>query len=124
MMLHKKYIPQPHILDLRSLALFRTFLGLYLCYDVISRTCYTSADIEWYTTRGLLHPSDSPHGNVIHKIWFARTSPAVQYGLFTLTFGLSASMAMGKLLSIWGRLLLWMLVVSMQHRNMHVHDGR
>ena len=115
-----RLLPQPHILDLRSLALFRIGLGLYLCYDVISRTW---PGVEWYSSPGFLHPDDSPHGNVVHKIWFARTTPGFQYGLFAITFLLSIGLSVGKLTTIQSRLLLWILVVSMQHQNMHVHVG-
>ena len=117
-----RLLPQPHILDLRSLALFRIGLGLYLCYDVISRTL-PGVDVEWYSSPGFLHPDDSPHGNVVHKIWFARTTPGLQYCLFAITFLLSIGLSVGKLTTIQSRLLLWVLVVSLQHRNMHVHDG-
>jgi hypothetical protein len=129
--------PQPHILDLRSLVLFRILFGLYFCYDVISRLAPFPLSVEWYTEyhanddddknvvgNSLLHPTDSPHGNVIHKIWFARTSATMQYVLFATTFVLSLALSLGKLRAPVARLALWILVVSMQHRCMHVHDGR
>ena len=114
--------------DIRSLLVFRIGLGLYLCYDVVSRLWPARSSIAWYITNdnALLKESDSPHGNVIHKIWFARTSMEMQLFLFTVTFLLSfLLLVMGKCSDrpIFG-LLLWILVVSMQHRCMHVHDGR
>ena len=133
--------PQPHILDIRSLLVFRVLFGLYLCYDVVTRILPLPLSIEWYTSHdpttveddsttssqqlSFLAPNDSPHGNVIHKLWFARTSPEIQYMLFGLTFIMSAVFAIGHRLgtSPVGRLSLWLLVVSMQHRCMPVHDG-
>ena len=123
--------PQPHILDVRSLWVFRTGLGLYLCYDVLSRVVLwpsgNLSSIEWYTTPGFLLPQDSPHGNVVHQLWFARTSPFIQFVLFGLTFAISLfGLVLGGRIMEWKicRLSLWLLVVSMQHRCMHSHDGR
>jgi hypothetical protein len=130
----KNFRPQPHILDLRSLLLFRILFGLYLSYDVISRLLPFPLSVEWYTgysddddiqgNNSLLHPTDSPHGNVIHKVWFARTSATIQYMLFATTLVLSLALSLGRLQAPVTRLALWLLVVSMQHRCMHVHDGR
>ena len=104
------WIPQPHILDIRSLTLFRIGLGCYLCYDVVSRLLPWGVGIEWYTTPGFLDPNDSPHGSPVHKIWFARTSAEVQYILFGFTFLLSVLLALGKLASSMSmRLVLWVM---------------
>mmetsp|Transcript_24323 Transcript_24323/g.36067 ORF Transcript_24323/g.36067 Transcript_24323/m.36067 type:complete len:546 (-) Transcript_24323:26-1663(-) len=113
--------------DVRSLLVFRIGLGLYLCYDVVSRLWPARSSIAWYVAKNnaFLEENDSPHGNAIHKIWFARTSVEIQLFLFGVTFLASFSLlVMGRLSNrpIFG-IILWILVVSMQHRCMHVHDG-
>jgi hypothetical protein len=44
------WLPKPHILDLRSLALFRILLGLTQLYDVHCRICNGKYDLAWYTS--------------------------------------------------------------------------
>ncbi|KAI2504239.1 hypothetical protein MHU86_10166 [Fragilaria crotonensis] len=45
-----KWRPQPHVLDLRSLALFRILLGFQQLFDVYSRTSNGKYDLAWYTS--------------------------------------------------------------------------
>jgi hypothetical protein len=45
-----KWHPQPHVLDLRSLALFRILLGFEQLFDVYSRTSNGKYDLAWYTS--------------------------------------------------------------------------
>lgn len=123
--------PEPNVIDIRSILIFRILLGCYLCYDILSRLSPFPYSIGWYSNNeeikknsfGFLSDSDSPHGNIIHQYLFARTSDFSQYCLFGVTFLLSLGFCLGKLKSIQSHLVLWILVVSMQHRCMHVHDG-
>lgn len=111
--------------DLRSLAVFRFLLGLYVVYDVLSRLKHGHLSMLWYTSSpgSFLHPSDSPHGSPFHKLWFYRGDDIVQAALFQFTVVLAFSFAMGLKCNVFIKVLLWLLVVAMQNRNMHVHDG-
>jgi hypothetical protein len=44
------FLPKPHVLDLRSLALFRILLGLTQLYDVYCRMRNGKYDLAWYTS--------------------------------------------------------------------------
>mmetsp|Transcript_2936 Transcript_2936/g.3443 ORF Transcript_2936/g.3443 Transcript_2936/m.3443 type:complete len:548 (-) Transcript_2936:42-1685(-) len=123
---------QGHILDLRSLALFRILFGLYLLYDIYSRLCDTRYDIYWYTSipseLSFQSPNDTPHNAPLHRLWFYRGTAVVQYGLFGFTALLAGFLCVG-----WPRnsiklqtcikIGLFVLVTSYQNLNMHVHDG-
>ena len=111
--------------DLRSLALFRFLLGLYIIYDVVSRLKHGHLSILWYTSSpgSFLQPNDSPHGNPIHKIWFYRGDVLFQSILFMLTSIVAFAFAVGLKCNALLKILLWLLVVAMQNRNMNLHDG-
>jgi hypothetical protein len=114
--------------DLRSLAVFRILLGIYIVYDVFSRLCHGYLSLMWFsspttTTTSFLHPDDTPHGNPVHRIWFFRGSVSLQIILFPLTALFAVLFAIGWKCNTMSKVILWTLVVSMQHRNMHMHDG-
>ena len=111
--------------DLRSLAVFRFLLGLYVVYDVLSRLKHGHLSMLWYTSYpgSFLHPQDSPHGSPLHKLWFYRGDDIVQASLFQLTAVSAFAFAMGLKCNVFLKVMLWLLVVAMQNRNMHVHDG-
>ena len=111
--------------DLRSLALFRFLIGLYVIYDVISRLKHGHLSIMWYTSSpgSFLHPHDSPHGNPIHKLWFHRGDVLFQASLFLVTTLSAFAFAVGLKCNVLLKVILWLSVVAMQNRNMNVHDG-
>ena len=116
-------IPQRQ--DLRSLAVFRILLGLYVVYDVLSRLKHGRLSLLWYTSSAgsFLHPEDSPHGSPIHQLWFYRGNEIVQYVLFLITLASAFAFALGLKCNAFHKVLLWLLVVAMQNRNMNCHDG-
>ena len=109
--------------DLRSLALLRVLLGLYLLYDVYSRLKHGRMDLLWYTSDGWQHPQDSPHRSPIHQLWFYRGSSVFQLISFGIVVVLSIMFTLGYYCNGITKTLLWLSVVAMQHRNMHSHDG-
>ena len=116
-------------IDIRSLLVFRVGLGLFLCFDVVVRLTPWPYSLAWYTKDGFLEPHDSPHGNVVHRFWFARTDAVTQIGLFSATFVLAILFSAGFAVTTRPRLavalqiLLWILLVAQQHRCMPVHTG-
>ncbi len=47
----KKFVPLPHVLDLRSLALFRVLFGILQLYDIYERILINGKyDLAWYTS--------------------------------------------------------------------------
>lgn len=111
--------------DLRSLAFFRFLLGLYVVYDVVSRLKHGHLSILWYTSSpgSFLQPQDSPHGNPIHKVWFYRGDVLLESALFLSTSIAACAFAVGLKCNVVLKVVLWLLVVAMQNRNMNVHDG-
>jgi hypothetical protein len=112
--------------DLRSLAVFRFLLGAYLLYDLYSRLLLGKYNLHWYLTseeNGFLEASDTPHGATLHKLWFYRGSALLQILLFAFTAVLAVCFTVGFCCNGTMKTLLWILVVSYQNRNMHVHDG-
>lgn len=109
--------------DLRSLALLRILLGLYLLYDVYSRLKHGRLDLLWYTSDGWQEPHDSPHKSPIHQIWFYRGSELFQGLAFGIVVILAVLFTLGFHCNALSKSLLWVAVVAMQHRNMHSHDG-
>ena len=45
-----RFLPLPHVLDLRSLALFRILFGLCQLGDIYGRLCTGKYDLAWYTS--------------------------------------------------------------------------
>ncbi len=127
-------LPEQHQ-DLRSLAIFRILLGIYILYDIFSRLKHGRLSLLWYTSSSsslsFLHPDDTPHKNPIHKLWFYRGSEVVQICLFIITALLATLYSLGyhynkRVLRVVVPVVpigLWLNVVAMQCKNMHVHDG-
>lgn len=113
--------------DLRSLAAFRFFAGCYLLYDIVSRLQHGRLSLLWYTSfppeNSFLHPNDTPHRSLIHRIWFYRGSEFNQIILFTMTFFLGMMFTLGYKCNTTMKIMLWMNVVAMQCRCMPPHDG-
>ena len=110
--------------DVRSLAALRILVGLYIVYDILSRLQHGRLSLLWYTSSdgAFLRPDDTPHGNVIHKLWFYRGSELFQ----VLCFGITMILAIAFLLGYRSDRLsgiLWVAVVAMQNRSMSMHDG-
>lgn len=121
-----------HILDLRSLALFRILLGSYILYDTYARLSLGTYDLAWYTSdkpnHSYLWPNDSPHQAPLHKIWFYRGTARFQIVLFSVTIILALLFTVGwglrnHYVGSWIKILFFVAVVSYQNRNMEVHDG-
>lgn len=65
--------PKPHVLDIRSLALFRILFGLLQLYNVYSRICNGKYDLAWYTsypTEKSYVPSDTEYFDKNLVDWF------------------------------------------------------
>jgi hypothetical protein len=109
------------VLDIRSLALFRILLGLYVLYDIYSRLSRGAYDVNWYTSDGFLSVDDTPHRAPLHRFWFYRGNEAIQKDLFRVT----AIFALVFLAydSRFVKVGLFLLVTSYQNRNMWLHDG-
>ena len=124
-------------LDVRSLALFRILLGMYVLYDLYNRLALGPYDLAWYTSNGYLHPRDTPHGAPLHRFWFFRGSETTQLVTFVITAWLAVLFVTGTplrghsdnptMVVVAGnnliKLALWLSVTSYQNRNMHLHDG-
>lgn len=66
---------QPHVLDLRSLALFRILFGLLQLCDVYGRLCNGKYDLAWYT-------SDPPQHSFLRRNYTYFYGPLSQFSLF------------------------------------------
>eukprot|EP00977_Amphora_coffeiformis_P024655 scaffold16595_cov232-Amphora_coffeaeformis.AAC.2 len=114
-------------LDVRSLATFRVFLGVYLLYDVWSRLALGKYDLAWYTSeppeRSFLAPDDTPHKAPLHQFWFYRGSAALQLSLFGLQTLLAFCFMTGYHCNAVLKTLLFVSQVAQSERNMHMHDG-
>lgn len=110
--------------DARSLALLRVLLGLYVIYDVLSRLKHGRVSLLWFTSSdgSFLREEDSPHGNVLHRLWFYRGTELLQWNCFSATLLLALLYAFGYRCRTTN-VALWFWVVAMQSRNMHMHDG-
>lgn len=118
---------QANCLDLRSLAAFRILLGLYILYDVYSRTKLGKYDLHWYTEnpeeRSFLRPTDTPHGAPLHKFWFYRGSFSFQISSFVVLAILAAMFGAGFCCNALVKAPLFVVYTAVQCRNMLVHDG-
>ena len=126
----------PYILDIRSLALFRILLGLYLLYDIASHLQAGKYSIAWYTSepqsRSILASDDTPHKSPFHQIWFYRGSANLQIIHFTILGLLSLAFLVGYtgqhfhnrqgkggLLKVF----LWIVLVALQNKSIPLSDG-
>ena len=99
--------------DVRSLAIFRILLGVYILYDICSRLQHGRLSLLWYTggsssssssssadhnnsiRSSFLDVHDTPHKSPIHLIWFYRGSESFQIFIFAWTGVLAICYALG-----------------------------
>jgi hypothetical protein len=115
-------------LDVRSLALFRILLGVYLLVETVwGRLSLGKYDMAWYTSTpdstSYLEATDTPHKAPLHQIWFYRGSAELQYCLFGVTAVVAACFALGYCCNGMLKVLVFILMTAQQSRNAYVHDG-
>ena len=115
-------------LDLRSLALCRVLMSLWVLYELYSRVVVDT--IAWYISeadhdRGLfpmIDPNETRHGLLFHKILFYRGSAELQYCLFAIHALVAIAYGAGFRIGLTGPLL-WLFVTSVSARNEFIADG-
>uniref|UniRef100_A0A7S4HU90 HTTM domain-containing protein n=1 Tax=Odontella aurita TaxID=265563 RepID=A0A7S4HU90_9STRA len=131
-------LPQPHRLDVRSLASFRILVSLFLLHDLYRRLEHGRIDLAWYYSDSsdgsssdspsyfypaVLDAADSPHGSPVHKVWFYRGSPYVACAIFAVTAILTILYGLGTQHFQWISVLLWLCVSNIQNKSPHLGDG-
>jgi len=124
---------EPHVVDIRSVALLRILLSLYVVVDIFFRLYLGKVSLAWYTSSSdgyypsIVAPNDSPHGSSFHKIWFYRGSERFQLCSFAVTVLLALCFGLGcfgnNSTSMIVRALLWMTVTAVQNRAPLLNDG-
>ena len=123
---------QPHVLDVRSVAVLRAFLGAFVALDVFWRMDQIGggqAALAWYTSTpdalSVLHDDDTPHRAALHRLAFHRGTAAIQQLLLSATFVSAVCVCVGWHCSAFGAapMTLWALVVTMHGRCEVLVDG-
>ncbi|MCC5807722.1 MAG: HTTM domain-containing protein [Opitutales bacterium] len=112
----------PFALDLRSVALFRVFLGALMIFDLAMR--FPFAEL-FLSDAGALSRAD--HLRIFNRPWSLSVYMMVgEPAQVRLLFGLHAAAALGLVLGYRTRLMAvvcWVMLVSLQHRNPLVLNG-
>ncbi|SHK83127.1 Vitamin K-dependent gamma-carboxylase [Reichenbachiella agariperforans] len=112
-----KYLERISIMDLRSLAVFRMLLGVFVLLDLWVRF----EDLEmFYTDDGVLQSADvlKMYGSI--HAWYGTAD--WQYFLFGLTALFSLMIALG-FFTKWATVATYVLIVSLQLRNPAVNNA-
>src|SRR5262245_35533155 len=108
------------VVDARPLALLRIGLGLLVIADLVDRLRDFNA---FYTLDGMVPgPGDGVRPGLGWTLFSLTSSRGATLALFLTGFPLAVAFALGYRTRI-ANLLLWVFVVSLQHRNLHVCDG-
>jgi hypothetical protein len=108
------------VVDARPAALLRIGLGLLLVVDLCERLRDFHA---FYTLNGLVPgPGEAVRLGLGWTLFSLATSPGATLALFLAGFPLALAFALGYRTRV-ANLLLWVFVVSLHHRNLHVCDG-
>ena len=88
-----RFLPLPHVLDLRSLALFRILFGLCQLGDIYGRLCTGKYDLAWYTSvpeeRSYYYPVSRLLGG---KTFLFQRASIQQEILFFVVYGILLTM--------------------------------
>jgi hypothetical protein len=122
--------PKPHVLDLRSLALFRILLGLMQLYDVYSRTGNGKYDLAWYTSHSPERSYETQHMPntydyklpLIFPFAFARRSLEAECVHFVIYTVLSTFLVVG-FKARWVLPAMWVMCAAHQGKSAALTDG-
>lgn len=122
-----KQTATPAVLDVRALAAFRIFLGIYMLYDIYDRTSLGKYDLAWYTSlpedRSYLAADDTPHKAPLHRLWFYRGSFELNIMSFAVSVLLALLFLLGFQCHAGVKTALWFVQVAQHSRAMEVSDG-
>jgi hypothetical protein len=124
------WLPKPHVLDLRSLALFRILLGLTQLYDVHCRICNGKYDLAWYTsypanrsyeTHDIIEESNY-HLPSLFPFLFKRRSVEAEMMHFAVYTILSLCLILG-FKTRWITPVMWLMCTAHQAKANTLGDG-
>lgn len=122
------WLPKPHILDLRSIALLRILLGFMQLFDVYSRTSNGKYDLAWYTSYPAERSYETHHMPddyalpELLPIIFTRRSLQAEIAHFAVYTVLSICLLVG-FKTRWVLPVLWLLCNAHQAKAPTLSDG-